>query len=493
MASHDRAMSGKVANNNVGSDADTIDAVVSHYINTVNAVIIHHQEEQHATYRMIEIIGMCHRLQNSVNPTMLTLEALRLLDDFLRLQKKNWSGGSNPGKSPNIDRGRESAYDRLIEDYFCESPTYDDKTFRRRFRLSKQLFHRVSDGVQAVDTYFVQRPDATGRMGAAMIQKVTAALRMLAYGSSADQLDEWIRLGESTILKCLRQFVRAVNNAFGPEYLRAPTAEDTKRILAENAARGWPGCMGSIDCWLWKWKNCPSAWAGQYTGSKGTGCTAEMCCSADLWIWHLFCGNPGSLNDLNILDRSPLLHDIYAGKTPAVHYKIGDNEYTNPYWLADGIYPKMPLFVQGFSVPNDEIDKNFTMWQASARKDIERAFGVLQARWRIMALPAKSWDRFFLDDVVKCCVILHNMIVEEDRDLGTVPDTEFEDFEGNLISANFSIDIHERIDDAECIESAFAQMLARIEDLRDTACYYQLREDLKHHLFENYHRYSKAK
>ena len=44
---------------------------------------------------------------------------------------------------------------------------------------------------------------------------------MLAYGVSADFLDEYVRLGESTIIECLQYFVRGVVDVFG-EYLRAP-------------------------------------------------------------------------------------------------------------------------------------------------------------------------------------------------------------------------------------------------------------------------------
>ena len=42
--------------------------------------------------------------------------------------------------------------------------------------------------------------------------------------------------------------------AFGVEYLRAPTDEDVKHHLESNAKRGFPGMFGSIDCMHWYWK-----------------------------------------------------------------------------------------------------------------------------------------------------------------------------------------------------------------------------------------------
>jgi hypothetical protein len=105
------------------------------------------------------------------------------------------------------------------------------------------------------------------------IQKTIAALRQLAYGSPADAideyvLDEYVRIGESTAINSLQRFCRAVVDAFGDEYLRTPTQEDTERILRVNEQRGFPGMLGSLDCMHWAWKNCPSAWKRQYTGKE---------------------------------------------------------------------------------------------------------------------------------------------------------------------------------------------------------------------------------
>jgi hypothetical protein len=75
--------------------------------------------------------------------------------------------------------------------------------------MRKIVFERRVQEVQHQDAYFDQGSDAVARKGAYPIQKVTAALRLLAYGASADQLDEWIRLSESTILECLQRFIKA--------------------------------------------------------------------------------------------------------------------------------------------------------------------------------------------------------------------------------------------------------------------------------------------
>src|SRR5438270_623559 len=64
------------------------------------------------------------------------------------------------------------------------------------------------------------------------------------------------------------------------EYLRSLTAEDVKK-----QGEGTDHCFGG-DCII------------------------------DLWIWHAFFGMPGSCNDINILDRSPIsLKDVPPSQT----------------------------------------------------------------------------------------------------------------------------------------------------------------------------------
>jgi hypothetical protein len=53
--------------------------------------------------------------------------------------------------------------------------------------------------------------------------------------------------------------------------------------------------------------------------------------------------------------------------------------------------------------------------QEATRKDMERGFGVLQARWAIVCYPARTWSLKTKHEVMTCCVIMHNMTVEMDR------------------------------------------------------------------------------
>lgn len=106
-------------------------------------------------------------------------------------------------------------------------------------------------------------------------------MRVISYGIPDDYVD--------TTIESVRRFAKVIIYVFGHVYVRAPNEEDTKKLMAGNEKRGWPGMLGSVDCMHWTWKNCPKAWHGQFCGKP---CDAtivlEVVASDDLWIWHYF-------------------------------------------------------------------------------------------------------------------------------------------------------------------------------------------------------------
>ena len=212
------------------------------------------------------------------------------------------------------------------------------------------------------------------------------------------------------------------------KYLRLPSEQDLKNIsLLHYEKHGVQGIFGSLDCMHVYWKNCPKAWNGSY--KKGSTAFApslvlEALFDHHLWFWHASFGYAGSLNDLNILNLSPLLTSLCDGtfmdlEKGVVPYSIAGEEF---YWmivLVDGIYPAYSRFVKSFGQPVTMDEKRFTEWQESTRKDIERAFGVLQCKFQVLCRPLLSHNLHDNSNLVACCIIMHNMCVS-DRIMGDV-------------------------------------------------------------------------
>ena len=80
------------------------------------------------------------------------------------------------------------------------------------------------------------------------------------------------------------------------------------------------------------------------------------------------------------------------------------------------MYPKWSTLVQSISNPQGPKRQYFAMIQEACGKDVERAFGVLQSRFAIIKGPVCYWEKQVLHDIISTCIIMHNMIIEDEYD-----------------------------------------------------------------------------
>jgi hypothetical protein len=147
------------------------------------------------------------------------------------------------------------------------------------------------------------------------------------------------------------------------------------------------------------------AWKGQFTGrGKAPTMILESVATHDLWIWHAYFGMPGGCNDINVLQRSPIFSSYLRQQSPNVNFTINDHSYNMGYFLADGIYLEWQAFVKTVRNPIYRKKAVFARAQEAARKDIERAFNVLQARWVVVRGPAYDWDRDEIGNIMTTCI-----------------------------------------------------------------------------------------
>ncbi|XP_076939377.1 uncharacterized protein LOC143608061 [Bidens hawaiensis] len=102
----------------------------------------------------------------------------------------------------------------------------------------------------------------------------------------------------------------------------------------------------------------------------------EAAASFDLWIWHAFFGTLGANNDVAVINASPIFDRLTNGVSPDISFSANDVNYEYRYYLVDGIYPEWAMLVLSFTCPTDEKHHYFKKKNESARKDIERAFGL---------------------------------------------------------------------------------------------------------------------
>ena len=147
------------------------------------------------------------------------------------------------------------------------------------------------------------------------------------------------------------------------------------------------------------------------------------------------------------------------------------------YFLADGIYPEWATFVKTIPMPQGEKKKLFAQHQEAVRKDVERAFGVLQSRFAIIRGPARAWHMDTLKHIIYACIILHNMIIEDERHT----------YDGNF---DFSYDhVDNDILTAEIYHGPHPDFQAYLQtraDVRQKQMHRQLQVDLVEHIWERF-------
>jgi hypothetical protein len=103
-----------------------------------------------------------------------------------------------------------------------------------------------------------------------------------------------------------------------------------------------------------------------------------------------------------------------------------------------------------------------------AMKDVERCFGVLQARFAIIKNPSRHWNVDFISNIMFTCCILHNMILENEQDVEGLEDI-----------------IAELQQDTEPLNRglSFQELLAGTIELENRDTHFNLRGDLIEHLW----------
>ena len=130
------------------------------------------------------------------------------------------------------------------------------------------------------------------------------------------------------------------------------------------------------------------------------------------------------MNDINVLNKSSIVLSIFNGQLDLLTqpYRINNAERDYGYFLVDGIYPNWSIFINTFNDPQDEKETLFASAQEGCRKDIERAFGVIVKKWQILQQPLRLWYVEDIKAVLDCCIIFHNMVVENKRNNYTIND-----------------------------------------------------------------------
>nr|XP_043639793.1 uncharacterized protein LOC122610904 [Erigeron canadensis] len=209
--------------------------------------------------------------------------------------------------------------------YFVDEPMFEDDVFSMRYLMSRRLFLKIVEDITASFPWFRSSANAAGIRGFSAIQKCVCALRQLAYDNLADNYDEGLSFSTRKARECLDNFCIAVKYLYGEEYLRSPTSHDVALLYEAR-----------------------------------------------------------SNNGINVLKQLPLFIPEVNGKSLEYGFTVNGRRYNRGYYIGDGSYPPWSCFVKAYAYSVARKEKIMKKLQESARKDVERAFGLLKNKWAII-------------------------------------------------------------------------------------------------------------
>ena len=319
-------------------------------------------------------------------------------------------------KMVKYDRAR--AFASVTKDWMSPLPIFDDKQFERTFRIKRYMVDDIIGHLAKYDRFWIQTIDAVGNKSIHPHVKFLAAQKLMCYGVSFSAFKDYFQMGESTAALCVSHLCRGIVKC--PEiadvYLRTPTKSDARRIVElHKRVHGIDGMLGSLDVTKVSWENCPKALKGQFQGKEGVATIGlEAVADYNLWIWHRAFGFPGTLNDINIWERSPLFESMQNGSHSEIDFdfEIDGELFKKLYYLVDGIYPTLSRFLSTISDPTTKIASFFATTQEAIRKDVERAFGVLKSKFLSLKHPIRFHHQDDIFYVVFAVIAMHNMMVQ---------------------------------------------------------------------------------
>lgn len=291
---------------------------------------------------------------------------------------------------------------------------FSDERFLKEFRMTK-------DEVRYVCTLVEDELKCEGnrKTDLSLEQKVLICLKTLASGSFQNCSKDFLSTSQPVVSKLMKAFTEAMVKKL-PELIYMPTTQNDMEdvTLAFYQVDGFPGVRANIDGTQIPIIAPPGPDEPLFVNRKNFhSINVQALCDANMVFLDIDARWHGSCHDSFILSASHISDRFERG------------EFGDGWILGDSGYPLKKWLMTPIENPTSEAEKAYNKAHRKTRCIVERAFGVLKSRWRILdhtggALCYRP-DR--VCKIVVTCCMLHNICrrngtpLIEDSDASTPP------------------------------------------------------------------------
>jgi hypothetical protein len=307
--------------------------------------------------------------------------------------------------------------------------------FKNLTRLPREQFDAIVEAAAVSGNWCVSRYEPVAEVQGVRSSAVSAplSLRILAVLRHLATGDGWTSMFTQTKISAptLRQFYHEFMPWFvqthyaewvtGPSGIGFSTAEEVEASEKMFRQMGLPGIVTSMDGVHVRWDRAYDRIRHQFVGKEGyptVGWNVHVLANGK--IVYIAPPQPGATNDKTFLRHDRLIsqmrtEDVFTGRQWKVYTRSGGTAtLSGCASLCDNGYHQWECCMAGYKHPLLDEDTRWSSRMESARKNVERAFGQLKMRFRLLKVPLLYGQHMALSKVhlaFQACAILHNMLM----------------------------------------------------------------------------------
>lgn len=286
--------------------------------------------------------------------------------------------------------------------------TYTDRQWVEDFRMTKETFFWLSRQLKP----FVQKKRSRFREPISAVHRTAIAVYQLATGSNFKTVANLFGVSRAIVCLAVHAVTNAIVEHLMPTFIKFPTGQRLEEVVNGFRVKyGFPQCLGAIDGTHIP-VTPPASYKDDFRNRKGWHSVNAQCVvDHELMFLDVFVGWPGRSHDARVFRNSPLYlrHEEGCPMFPQ-RPRIVEGREIPLVLLGDPAYPLQDWLMKPYRAGANMTaeQRRFNYCLSRSRMVVERAFGRLKGRWRVL-MKTMETNISRAPSIFLACCVLHNI------------------------------------------------------------------------------------
>jgi hypothetical protein len=284
-----------------------------------------------------------------------------------------------------------------------------DKQFKENFRVERSTFLSLINQIGP----FLEKLNTNYRTSIPVKQRIACALYTLGSSSELRTIGHLFGIDRNTAREILHEFCSVVVHLFFKRFIKFPATpqEIQTTINGFQDKFNYPVCLGALDGTHIPIKPPLGSETDYFNFKKYHSVIMLATVNSDLLFTYVNIGAPGRCNDASIFNRC-ILSEVIEDPIYANHFIMVNNTKIQSHLIADSAFALNRTVLKPFADRADlpKCHSTFNYRLSRARCSVERAFGALKNRFRLLHKKIE-FKLCNTTNIIKTAAILHNLCV----------------------------------------------------------------------------------